>query len=262
MRQPEVRDACSPIDRLWNTFTRNRATADREALFAHYLPYAQAVATRLFAGRHVRDVEPRDFRQLACVGLLLAIDRFDPRRGVSFETFATPSIRGSVLDGVGAMTDAQEQVRLAQRVSRERIASLTMEDAGSEAEALQAGNTFQALVQLATGLAIAWMLDDTGMVARPEHAAPAGINAFVNPYANPYETAVWQQTIEGVHAALTTLCERSRAIIHYHYFLGLEFARIGEMLGVSRSHISRLHRAALDELRGKLGERPQMHLVV
>lgn len=73
---------------LWTALETEPTASGREAIFSHYLPYARAIAAQLYAGRHRDDVEFKDFLQLACIGLLESIDRFEPDRGILFERFA------------------------------------------------------------------------------------------------------------------------------------------------------------------------------
>jgi RNA polymerase sigma factor for flagellar operon FliA len=232
---------------LWAAFVGERSYDIREALFRHYLPYARAIAAQLYAGRHRDDVEFKDFQQLAFVGLLEAIDRFDPARAVSFETFCTSRLKGSVLDGVQKLTDGQEQVSFMRRARRERITSLKSADAGNASS-----DTFALLAHLTAGLAIGYMLDDTGMLAGPAHSGASS--------ATPYQGVAWRQTKERLLAVVAQLDDRSRKIIQYHYFNGLGFEQIGELTGVSKGRISQIHRAALVELRERLGAARQMYL--
>jgi RNA polymerase sigma factor for flagellar operon FliA len=211
-------------------------------VFEHYLPYARAVAAQLYAGRHRDDVEFKDFLQLACIGLLESIDRFEPERGIAFQTFCTPRLKGSVLTGITRLSDAQEQVSLQRRMRRDRLTSL---EPGLESDD-RSRDTFQALATVAIGLAIGFLLDDTGLVEQ-EAARPT-------PYGNADQTVAWRQTKERLYEAVGRLAERNRKIIRYHYFQGLGFQQIGNILGLTKGRISQLHRAALLELRAQIGE--------
>ncbi|RZF29072.1 sigma-70 family RNA polymerase sigma factor [Paraburkholderia sp. UYCP14C] len=232
---------------LWAALRDEGGPQAREAVFAHFLPYARALAAQLYAGRHHDDVEFKDFLQLACVGLLEAIDRFKSERGVSFRTFCTPRLRGNVLTGVQRLSDAQEQIALRKRIQRERIASLAA-SAGTGKQS----DTFQALATLAAGLAIGFMLDDTGIV---EESAPQAA-----PSATAYQTIAWRQTTEKLHTAVARLPAREQKIIRYHYFHGLGLEQIADIFGVTKGRISQLHRGALLDLRDLLGNTQHLHI--
>jgi RNA polymerase sigma factor FliA len=229
---------------LWVALKTQPTAVAREAVFAHYLPYARAIAAQLFARRHRDDVEFKDFLQLACIGLLESIDRFEPERGFSFQTFCTARLKGCVLAGITRLSDGQEQISLQRRMRRERAASLESApdtDLGSQ-------DTFQTLATLAVGLAIGFLLDDTGIVEDCV-AKPA-------PYGDAYRTVAWRQTRERLHAAVGRLPERDQKIIRYHYFHGLGFEQIADILGLTKGRISQLHRAALLALRAQISDTP------
>ncbi|WP_244830727.1 sigma-70 family RNA polymerase sigma factor [Caballeronia sp. TF1N1] len=227
---------------LWERFTATRSVEAREAIFLRYMPYARALAAQLYAGRHRNDVDFNDFRQLALVGLLEAIDRFDSVRSVSFETFCTQRVKGAVLDGVQKLTDAQEQISFMRRAQRERIASL--EDR-SDRDIDAKRDTFDHLTQLTAGLAIGYMLDDTGMLAGEEDKP--------SPAPAPWHGVAWRQTRDRLLDAVSGMVERDRKIIQYHYFNGMRFEQIANILGISRARVSQLHHAALAHLREELG---------
>jgi RNA polymerase sigma factor for flagellar operon FliA len=246
----DERSTPSVEEALWAAFASERSASAREAVFAHFLPYARARAAQLYAGRHRDDVDFKDFLQLACIGLLEAIDRFEPQRGVAFRTFCTRRLQGSILTGIQRLSDAQEQIALRRRVRRERVASLEPTETADAAG--KPSDTFQDLATLAAGLAIGFMLDDTGMIEAPT-ADPA-------PYATAYQTIARRQTREKLHAAVGRLPDRAHKIIRYHYFHGLGFEQIADILGLTKGRISQLHRGALLDLRDLIGNTQHLHI--
>lgn len=235
-------------DQLWRALTLSRHVAARETLFDFYLPYATALAGSLFRNRHHDDVDFKDYLQFACVGLLEAIDRFNPARNVDFRSFATPRIKGSVLDGIVRLSDGQEQIALRARIRRERLASL------NEINGRRAHEVFQSLASLTVGLAIGFILDDTGMVDPAAHANP-----FHQDHA--YQSLAWSQTRSRTHAAVAGLPVRERKIVQHHYFHGLTFEQIGDILNLSKGRVSQLHRAALIQLRGQIRTTEDLYLI-
>lgn len=219
---------------LWAALRRDGSTQAREALFLRYLPYAQALAARIYGGRHSREVELRDYQQLACIGLLDAMDRYDPQQGATFKTFCTPRITGSVLDGLRALSEAQEQITLKRRLQRDRLSSLK--------DAKPAGRRLDALSELAVGLAIGHMLEGTGMYADELSAN----------HHDGYAAVAWQQTCRTLRQAVERLPTDMAKVISYHYFHSLPFEQIAGILGLSKGRISQIHRAGLSLLREKI----------
>lgn len=233
---------------LWLTFESGRHPDAREAIFDFYLSYATALAGKLYRGRHRDDVDYPDYLQLACIGLLESIDRFDRTRGVTFTTFSTPRIKGNVLDGVVRLTDGQEQTALRAHVRRERLESL---NAASDDEPR---NAFRQLASVTVGLAISFMLEDTGMVSTALGDAP-------RVYDHPYRTLAQRQTQVHLQTAVAHLPLREQKIIRYHYFHRLNFEHIADILNLSKGRVSQLHRSALNELRRRIGTIDDFYLL-
>ncbi|UZW61272.1 sigma-70 family RNA polymerase sigma factor [Lysobacter enzymogenes] len=223
---------------LWAALRRDGSTAAREALFLRYQPYAQALAARIYGGRHSREVEFRDYQQLAYIGLLDSMDRYDPQQGAGFKTFCTPRITGNVLDGLRQLSEAQEQISLKRRLQRDRLSSL--KDGGRDGKL--AGRKLDALSELAVGLAIGHMLEGTGMYADGEQADRH----------DGYAAVAWQQTCRSLRQAVDRLPADMAKVVGYHYFHSLPFEQIAGILGLSKGRISQIHRAALTQLRDKI----------
>jgi RNA polymerase sigma factor for flagellar operon FliA len=194
----------------------------------------------LYKKRTGNEVEYLEFCQLASVGLLEAIDQYEPARGVLFTTFCTPRVRGSVLNGPSAISEAQEQGTLAHRLQKERMASL------SEGKPIRTKlpDAFSAICEVAAGVAIGFMLDDTGMYSDPD-AVPLSV-------CDGYRTVAWRQTQDCFKDAIEQLGEREKKLIMFHYFHGLSFDQVSDILGVSKGRVSQLHRSALLAMRAYL----------
>jgi RNA polymerase sigma factor for flagellar operon FliA len=227
--------------RLWGKLKAGGDVAAREKLFNLYHGYAQEVARRRFLDRRSGDIELGDLSQLAFAGLLEAIDGFDPERGIPFKGFAHRRIVGSILDGVAKASELREQISYRNRLKRERVKSLAAEVEG--VERLSADDALNALVEVAVGLAIGFMLDDTNLV-RSEAKAERAPNA--------YETLAWKETVQAALRCLSELPAKERSIIEHHYIRGLRFDELTAVLGLSKGRISQLHRSALLLLRQRL----------
>lgn len=93
---------------LWRTFALGRDADARNRLIEHYLPLARTIAATLYARR----AAPRrgggrlmDYMQLATLGLIESADRFDAGRGMPFEAYAAPRLRGAVLNALEALSE-------------------------------------------------------------------------------------------------------------------------------------------------------------
>ncbi len=224
---------------LWTAWTNNKSSDLREQLFVRYLPLAKSLAARVYRNRRRDDVEFADFYQLACEGLLQAIDRYDPSRGVPFGGFAYRRIEGNIHSGVFILTEAQQQIAFRSRMRRERLQSLqTASHANPETR-----DALAMLCEVAIGLAVSFMLDDSAMLlqTKEQDSTPSA-----------YDSLAWQQAKQQLLQAVSELPERERQLITLHYGQELDFGTIGQLFKLSKGRISQLHSASLARLRKKL----------
>jgi RNA polymerase sigma factor FliA len=228
---------------LWEEYGRTRHPDIRQQLVRRYMDMTHRIAAHLYGRRVGNAVAFDDYLQYARVGLLEAIDRYDPAREASFATFAGYRIRGSVLNGLEQTTElaAQAAQRRHSRL-RERAQSIDIRDMRESIDAESDGaqlERFAGMVDVAILLAMGYVLEDNGEW-----------NAAGPSKADPYRSV----HLDGVRARLIRLVdalpERERLIVRYHYFEHMEFQDIGAVLDVSKGRVSQLHARALQLIRG------------
>jgi RNA polymerase sigma-B factor len=233
--------------------------ATREALVARYLPLARHLARRYPAGG-----EEEDLLQVASLGLLKAIDRYDPSRGIAFSSFAVPTILGElkryfrdhgwlvrpprdVQELAGKLGPAADTLtaRLRRAPTPDELArecGVSVEE-GLEALAAATAHRPVPLDRPRDGEAVAELAGGLGK----EDPALAGVE-------NALAFESW----------LAVLPERERVILRLRFQEGWRQWEIGEYLGVSQMHVSRLIRQSLAALQEagdpralSVGARPQ-----
>jgi RNA polymerase sigma factor for flagellar operon FliA len=222
---------------LWRRLRFEQGEECRQALFDRYAALARSIARRHYHRRAVKRVDRADFEQFAFEGLLQAIDRYDPLRGVPFGAFARRRIAGSIVDGVARMSEADAQGGHRQRIEQERMRSLARRAPDAAEDPLAE------LAELAVGLAMGLMLEGTSL-----GAGDGGADAR----AGAYETLEWRQLQQRLAAVVADLPPREAEVLRNHYEHGLSFAHIAGLLGLSRGRVSQLHRAALERLRRQM----------
>jgi RNA polymerase sigma-B factor len=236
--------ACRTRDdrRLLERYRRTGDSSAREALVQRFLPLARQLARRYHGGGEPLD----DLEQVAALGLLKAIDRFDPDRPTAFSSFAVPTIVGELKRhfrdrawSVRVPRDLQELAlrveRVADDLGRRLGRAPTPEEIGD-----QIGVTVEQVLEAreAAGAYRALSLD------RPreedEEVLPMGAE---DPGFAHAEDAV---TVQRLMAMLT---EREREVLRLRFQEDLTQSEIGRRVGVSQMHVSRLIRQALTRLR-------------
>lgn len=221
---------------LWRRFRFERELRCREQIFSRYRPLARSLAVKHLRARPRNGVEQGDMEQFAYEGLLHAIDRFDPLRGIPFGAYARRRIIGSIADGTAKMTEMDAQYSYRRRAEKDRARSL-----GPDAAA---ADPLRALADLATGLAIGLMLEGTSLI-EPEGGADHRPNA--------YESLAWRELQALITREIGRLPERESVIVRQHYENGVSFTHIAQLLGLSKGRVSQLHASAIARLRARIG---------
>jgi RNA polymerase sigma factor for flagellar operon FliA len=240
-----------PVDeqRLWKDFNEQRTPQTRSALIDHYLPLSRKIAKILYAKRGGLDVEFVDYLQQAAQGLIEAIDRFDSTRGVPFESYASARIRGAVLNSLPAMSEKYAQISLRKRLQQERVESLTQQIGEGHS---RERDSFRELADLAVGLAISYMLEGTGLIGLESSPLAVGRDA--------YSSLEQRELTDSLKRLVEALPDRERTVIHYHYYQGLSFTHVAEILGVTKGRVSQIHRQALQLIREAHAADSQLNL--
>jgi RNA polymerase sigma factor FliA len=220
---------------LWAAFRSGKDAVARGRLIEMHLPFARIMAGKLFAGRTHDEHEFGEYMQIATIAMIECVDRYDPAYGASFRTYSSRRITGAILDGVARLSEKQQQIAFRKRVRTERLHSLHEEQAATpDPTAL-----FEALARLAVGLALGYILEDSGMYRGEEGPAPD----------TNYQAVELRQLQQRVRALVETLPERERLIIRSHYLNLIPFESIADMMGISKGRVSQLHRRAIGMLR-------------
>lgn len=239
---------------LWARYGKRHERALRDRLVLHYAPLVKYVAGRVGTGLPAH-VEAADLIQSGIFGLVDAIERFEPERGLKFETYAMQRIRGAILDELRAQDWVPRAIR-----GKARDVERALEHLGAK---LQRTPTDQ---ELAGELGISHTelcdlyarLQLTSIVALDE-VIPAGRGADTladtladDGAEDPVTALVDLDNRRQLAEAVAQLSERDRVVVTLYYFENLTLADIGRVLGVTESRVCQLHTRAVLRLRGKL----------
>ena len=213
-------------------------TRAREELVDRVMPMVARLARR-FEGRVPRE----DLEQAGVVGVLSALPGYDPGRGTAFAAYAMPFAAGEML----AVVRGTAPVHVS-RTGRDLAAAV---EAAADSLAAELGRApSPAEIAVAAGIDEEEVV--TGLAAR-RALAPAASDTVIEDAAGGEDAAEALDARLAVGGVLGRLDDRSRAILVMRFSLELSQAEIGERLGISQMHVSRLLRAALAELDPLLG---------
>jgi RNA polymerase sigma factor for flagellar operon FliA len=232
---------------LWQRMRSSGDTHARERLLGLHMPYAKIVAASYYSKRFHDEIEFGDYQQLACVGLLEAMERYDPARGVQFRTFAARRMHGAILNGLEKLTEKQQQIAVRQRLRLQRLQDVRDNAIAQAGGALGGAQTPEQLMrfiaEVGVGLAVCWMLEDTAMVEIPGATGTAHF----------YQGVQLKQMRDKLLHGIERLPTQERTVLKSHYLQDVPFERIAAELELTKGRISQIHRQALLHLRKMLG---------
>lgn len=229
---------------------------ERNRMVEEYLPLAKYVAGRI-AGRLPSHVEFDDLLNAGVIGLIDAIDKFDPTRKIQFKTYAEFRIKGAILDELRALDWVPRSTR--QKASRIERAFSELEQqlghAASDHEVVEyLGVSFDVYHQLlmeARGISLV-SLDE--LHGEGEEGSDRNLLEFLSdPEAvDPAEAMNLDQVYRIVADSIDLLPEKERLVVSLYYHDELTMKEIGEVLEITESRVSQIHTKAILRLRGKL----------
>lgn len=225
-------------------------TETSTALLAEHYPLARAIARRTHA-RLPKGVDLDDLVSVAVIGLMEAVARFDPRRGVSFKSFAKHRIQGAILDALRANDWVPRSVR--RRVEEvESTAARLREELGRLPSATEIAERLEMDVGSVQSARDADMRPILSLdVAVSEDGESTLADAVASP-DRPDQLAEESQLRGAMVDAVGRLPERERAAIVLFYFRELSLKEIGAVLGVSESRACQLCGQGAKRLRAAL----------
>jgi len=226
---------------LWQRHLEQADSEAREQLIMLHLPYARAVAGSLYRQHVKHETEYHEYVQWATVGMIEALDRYDPGRGAQFRTYAHMRILGAIRNGLEHISERQEQISLHRKLMAERLAAA---QAGRDVS--DPGKTpvelMRDIADIGAGLMLSFMLDDTGMLQNPDSVLPDGC----------YESLAFKHEQQRLRELINELTPREQSVIRLHYLQGMTYEDIARSLGITKGRISQLHAQALTRLRALL----------
>jgi RNA polymerase sigma factor for flagellar operon FliA len=234
---------------LWEALRARADMGAREQLLALHLPYARVVAATYYRRRTHNDIEFEEYLQLASLGMVESVDRYDATRGVQFRTFAARRMHGAILNGLERLTEKNQQIAVGKRLQQERLEAAKAQAAAGKPEGSssdQPDELFRYLAEVGVGLALGVLLEGTGMID-DESFGNASVGA--SPEISYFRQTELQRLQKMVREQLQRLTQQEQTVIRYHYLQEVPFEQIAQNMNLSKGRISQIHRSALSRLK-------------
>ena len=241
---------------LWQEYRATRDRGLRDRLILTYAPLVKFVAGRLGSNLPAH-VDDQDLVSYGLLGLIGAIERYDPGREIKFETYAIARIKGAIIDELRSLDWVPRSVRARAREIERAIVELERGLMRAPTDAEIAGKVGISEDELEKSLSD---ISRSSMAALDELWSPQGasdqvalIDTIEDTSGPDPEFSLEQTELnDSLAEAIARLPEREKLVVTLYYYEELTLREIGEVLGVTESRVSQLHTKAVLRLKARL----------
>jgi RNA polymerase sigma factor FliA len=245
------------LKELWRRYKEDDDKRAREQLVLAFSPLVKYVAGRMSSGLPAH-VEESDLISYGLLGLISAIERFDPGREIKFETFAMTRIKGSIIDELRSLDWVPRSVRARARQIEKANAKLehqlhrapTDQEVANELE-MSIEEFQESLTRISNSSVVA--LDELWTLSDASGDQVSLLDTIQDPDAiDPSAAMDATEMKDRLADAIARLPEREKLVVALYYYENLTLREIGEVLGVTESRVSQLHTKAVLRLKSAL----------
>jgi RNA polymerase sigma factor for flagellar operon FliA len=232
------------------------SVAERDQLIIQYTPWVRFMALRM-AAKLPSHIQAEDLISAGIIGLIDALDKFNPTREVQFKTYAQIRIQGAMKDELRALDWASRSMR--QKVKRLEHAYATLEqELGRPPSSEEVANSlgiemdeFEEMLDDVKGTSLV-SLEELGQGPASEDKSSVLEALLTRQDQDPLEMLNLQDLKKALTLAIGELPEKERLVLSLYYFEELTMKEVGKVLNLTESRISQLHTQTVLRLRGKL----------
>jgi RNA polymerase sigma factor for flagellar operon FliA len=234
----------------------------KEEMIAQYLPLVRVLAKKVHR-RLPRGVDLESLIHSGVVGLLEALERFEPQRGVEFEVYARYRIQGEVMQCLRSLDWVSRSVRSWERkidATRSKLAGKFLREPAAEEMAKELGIPLENYFRLDQQVNDATLLsfDDQSIASEAEwDCAQEKFSQY--PFIDPLSVVENKELLTKLRGAVENLPERERMIVKLYYHEELILREIGEILNLSQGRVCQIVGQVVARLRGALGIDPGLN---
>lgn len=214
----------------WYEFHMTRSNKLRKQIITHYLSFSKSIAAKCYAKNFFPSAEFDDYVHYATIGLIEAVDRFNPERNIPFKSYAQHRIKGAIFDGIEHFTESANQLKFKRQLQHDRLKSLKTKHKKSL--------DFEDIVDITINLSLGLLLEDNFLdeIQLEDQSA--------DPYFQQEAISLRKHILQ----LLDQLPEIQRLILSYHYLSQMPFKEVSRILSVSPARVAQLHREGIMQL--------------
>ena len=232
------------------------STGERDQLIIRYAPWVKFIALRM-AAKLPSHIQAEDLISAGIVGLIDALDKFNPAREVQFKTYAQIRIQGAMKDELRALDWASRSMR--QKVKRlEHTYALLEQQLGRPASSEEVADSlgikmdeFEEMLDDVKGTSLV-SLEELGQGPASEDKTNLMEALLTREDQDPLEVLNLQDLKKALSLAIVELPEKEQLVLSLYYFEELTMKEVGKVLNLTESRISQLHTQTVLRLRSKL----------
>jgi RNA polymerase sigma factor for flagellar operon FliA len=235
---------------------------ERERLLTDHLPEVRYIAQRIHERLPVQ-VPLEDLVHAGIIGLIEAVDRFDPSKHTQLGTYAKFRIRGAILDSLRAQDWSPRSLRKRTRAIEEANRALVGELGRAPTEAELAEKLSMPLSDFHHLLTELNGLNLGSLDAPSDSDSPEGGNYAHQPNSfgeDPYFVCLREEVKSILTEAIEVLGEKERQVVSLYYFEELSMKEVGAVLDIGESRVSQIHTLAIVRLRESLKQKLRLQV--
>jgi RNA polymerase sigma factor for flagellar operon FliA len=247
--------------RKYKANAKKLSNDEKRSIIQEYSPLVKFIAQKI-AVRLPANIELDDLMSAGVIGLMDAIDKYDPARDNKFKTYAEFRIRGAILDELRAqdwiprsMREKAKGIERSFQKLEQKLGRTASEDEVAKDLGMELGE-FQSALQQCKSVSLL-SLDEVGTFSNGDRKSLLGL-LEAGRDSNPMVQLTGNELREQLSKAIEDLPEKQRMVLSLYYYEDLNLKEIGDILEVTESRVSQLHTQAVLRLRSKLKE----HLMV
>ncbi len=246
------------LQEVWNAFLSGDSRSAKHQLMLQYIGLVRYVLHNLSLPPS-KVLNDEDFLQIGILGLNDALDRYDKQRGVKFETYAIPRIRGMILDEVRradwlsrtARKRSQDYLQAADKLRSEYGREASQEEIRTKLNL--STDEYKMYLRAAAAATSFMSMGESNNNELTEDGASDPMENIPDESAENALTRITdEERISYLSNYLEGLQERQRLIMTLYYYKSLTFKEIGQVLKITESRVCQIHTSIIAELRKKL----------